>query len=116
MRKLLPYLLLLGFVSVALFGVTLTAPMQHEMSCPFAAGCVTMTEHLSHWQSAFAAVLAELLILASVVCVVFSRVALSIDTRDYTRYRLARLVPVRPPLLQELFSQGILHRKEPQIA
>lgn len=116
MRKLLPYFLLTGFVLVMLFGVSLTAPMPHQMTCPFAAGCMTMTEHLAHWQSAFAAVLAELLVLASVLLVFFSNVALDSDTLHYSRYKYARRVPLRPPLLQELFSRGILHRKEPQIA
>jgi hypothetical protein len=116
MRRLFPYFFVTAFILVALFGVSLTAPMSHDMSCPFANGCVTAKEHLDHWQSAFAAVLAELLVLAAVVFVFFSSVAIVPDTLQYRRYRLTSRIPIRPPLMQGLFSQGILHRKEPDIA
>jgi uncharacterized membrane protein YozB (DUF420 family) len=31
---------------------------------------------------------------------------------QYGRYRMREHIPIRPPLFQELFSRGILNRKE----
>ena len=110
MQKLSVYLFIGVYVLIALFGVAFLAPMGSEMACPFAAGCMSAVEYLSHWQGAFAAVLAEVIGLCLFALTFF--ILGSPPIARFYRYRPAR-TPVRPTLLQELFSRGILHRKEP---
>lgn len=112
MQRLSAHLFIATYILVALFGVVLLAPMGSYMpACPFAAGCVSAVEYLSHWQSAFAAVLAETVSLG-LIFLVFVAVGVPLPKRPLRRYRVAR-VTVRPTVFQELFSRGILHRKEP---
>jgi hypothetical protein len=120
--KALAPILLSAFVLMAVFGLYMPTldHMGHETGCPFAPGstgqCVALLEHAEHWQSSFVAVFAQLLIVLSVgfAFVVFWFLP-NIRDPEYERYRLRVRIPIRPPLMQELFSQGILHRKEPQI-
>lgn len=119
--KVLAPIALFAFVLTAVFGLYLPtmAHMGHE-GCPFApastAVCVATLAHLEHWQSSFAAVLLKLLVLAAVVLILIARVDFIVQQEvQFVRYRLRVGVPKRPTLLQELFAQGILNRKEPQI-
>ena len=85
-----------------------SSPVQHSL-------CATPLEHLGHWQDVFTAVFAEFLVLLS-LAIAF---VLSVATLNPALAALptrTRSVPYRPTFLQELFSKGILHRKEPQIA
>lgn len=122
-KRILTTLLLLAFITLAVFGLYL-APMGHmghDMPCPFAPGgtaiCSMPLAHLEHWQSSLLAVLFEVFVLLSIA---FIFLAIRFDPGvgndpQFERYRLRQRVPIRPPLLQELFSQGILHRKEPHL-
>ena len=72
-------------------------------------------EHMQHWQSALATILAEILTLCALV-LFFRKPFLAFlsdtkQTRWYTRIRM----PDRPTLFQELFARGILNRKEPHM-
>lgn len=113
------YAMVSALMFAAVFGLYMAAlvPMQHETGCLFASGetavCAATLEHITHWQSAFTAVLAELLVLCAVVLIYFRRFDFfGPDGRRHARFRFQEL-PLRPTLFQELFSQGILHRKEP---
>ena len=111
-------LLLTAFIVAAVFGLYLpmTGHVGHEAGCPFAPGgialCAALLAHVEHWQAAFTAVLVELLVLFALVFVFFTRYNLfDPDVGKFPTSRLLQRVPVRPPLLQELFSQGILNPK-----
>lgn len=122
MTKLYASLILTAFIVAAVFGLYLVilAPAEHHSGCPFSAAaeaCVSQLEHLTHWQSSFAAIAAELVVLFALALAILGSTGLpDLGLRQYRAYRLRERVPRRPTLLQELFSQGILHRKEPQIA
>ncbi len=115
-------LVLTAFVLAALFGIYGMVSFTHAEhgSCPFSPAqhslCTTPLEHLAHWQVVFTAVFTEILVLFALIVVFFSNGVLSPDSPRQTWWRDRRNVHLRPTLLQELFSQGILHRKEPQIA
>ncbi|MSU73549.1 hypothetical protein EXS56_00210 [Candidatus Kaiserbacteria bacterium] len=114
-------LLLVIIVIVALLGMPLllASPMHHEMGCPFVSGetafCATsILEHITHWQTAFATVLAEMLAVAALALVaLYQRRVVVLPGRSFARIRIRSRTPLRPTLLQELFSRGILNRKEP---
>ena len=105
----------------AVFGLYLPtmSATGHEVGCPFSPGgtvvCGVPLAHLKHWQSAFAVVLAELLIFFALALIFFfARYNLfDPDVGQDSAYRRRQRVPIRPPLYQELFSDGILNRKEP---
>ncbi len=121
MTRLYTSIVLTAFIVAAVFGlyIVILAPMEHA-GCPFSASasaCIAPLEHLTHWQSSFAAIAAELVALFALALAVLSSVnLLDASTKQYGVYRQRERIPKRPTLLQELFSQGILHRKEPQIA
>ncbi len=107
---------LLGvFVFVAVFGLPmLLSNTEHHVGCPLhGAGAVmcesTILEHFSIWQAMFAS------FLALFVFVCFGGAVVStIPEPSLNRVRIrCRRAPARPTLLQELFSSGILNRKEP---
>jgi hypothetical protein len=106
------------FVLMAVFGLYMPGHIGHEAGCPFSPGetamCASPISHLEHWQSAFAAVLGELLILifAVVAVVVWSKRFVNRNPQ-HERYRLYERISLRPLLFQELYSRGILNRKEP---
>ncbi len=114
--------LLIAFPLMAVFGFYMptTMPGGHEAGCPFvsvaATPCVALLEHVEHWQLAFTAVLGKLVLLILLVFVFLTFLGLrTIQDPQYERYRLRAHISLRPPLMQELFSQGILHRKESQV-
>ncbi len=110
-------LVLSAFIVMAVFGLYLPQHMGHEMGCQFAphesALCSTPFMHLQHWQSAFTAVLGGFLILIAVILFVVWAKPLANRSPQYERLRLRHRTPKRPTLFQELFSRGILNRKEP---
>ncbi len=112
-------LLLAIVVIVAVLGmpVLLASPMHQEIGCPFMSGqtaiCTsTVLEHLRHWQTAFATILAELLLIAALALAVMRQWRLSLPEKRCERIRPRSRTPDRPTLLQELFSQGLLNRRE----
>lgn len=121
LRPLFATLVIASFVLAGVFGLGLMAlePAQHELGCPYSAGHTAMCDagfsHISHWQAMFLAVLAELMVLFAALACFFAFKVPPKDASHLLAYRWQR-APLRPTLLQELFSQGILHRKEPQLA
>jgi hypothetical protein len=120
--SLIAKLILTAFLFAALFGIygMISFSQSGHGSCPFSPDqhplCVTPLEHLDHWQAVFTAVFVETIVLFALVALFFTHTALTADTLRSTPWSYREKVPLRPTLLQELFSQGILHRKEPQIA
>lgn len=113
-------ILIVAFILMAVFGLYMPGHIGHEMGCPFAPGetamCAGFLAHLEHWQSAFAAVLAELLIFLAVAVVFFVWFKPLVNRNPHhERYRLRARIPLRPPLFQELYSRGIRNRKEPHM-
>ena len=119
--RLIPSLVLSAFVLLAVFGLYFPT-MEHRghEGCPFAPGaaavCVAPLAHLEHWQSSFTGILAEIFVLVgAALLLVFGFVLTSKIDAQFKRYRLRERIPIRPALFQELFSRGILNRKEPQL-
>lgn len=110
---------LMAFAVVAVFGLYMPT-LGHEghvVSCPFVPGGTALCGalvHLEHWQSAFLAVCAEAFALLALSSVFLSRYGFfDPDIGRRGAYRALNRSPVPPPLFQELFSAGILNRKEP---
>lgn len=111
---------LLFFLVASVFGAyVMFGPMHMSAGCPLMRGelavCAsTIVEHLNHWQLAFATVLFELLTFAAVTLLAFGVWSpYTLLAPNHERTRLRSRAPARPTLLQELFSRGILNRKEP---
>lgn len=113
----LPIVLLVSFIAVAAFGLYM--PMAgHGALCPFSGGtsmCSSPIAHIGHWQEVVVVTLVQVLLLAAAAAFVF---AVRHDLFDPDVGRLVMLrarsrVSSRPTLMQELFSDGILNRKEP---
>ncbi len=113
-------IVLVTFIVMAGFGLYL--PMMghagHEAPCPFVPGgtalCGVPLTHLAHWQTAFTAVLIEVLALCALAAVLFSRyIFFDPDVERHKIHRVTHGTAIRPHLFQELFSSGILNRKEP---
>lgn len=116
-----PYVLIVSvlFVLIAAFGLPLTSSifMDHG-ECPFMVSgtvlCAVPLTHITHWKVAFAATLVEALFLSTLVLLLLLQPRIA----DFSRFRSTcllrrRQMPELPTLLQELFSQGILHPKAP---
>ncbi len=122
MTKLYTSIILAAFIVAAVFGLytVILSSMEHDTGCPFSVGasaCMAPLEHLAHWQSSFAAIAAELVALFAIILIGVCRLGLlDPGIRQYRLFKQHERIPKRPTLLQELFSSGILHRKEPQIA
>lgn len=120
-RVLLAKLVLAAFTVAALFGIYGMISFSHAEygNCPLSpiqhSLCATPLEHLDHWQVVFTAIFAELLVLLSLAAAFTIGAAITPELRTSSQ-QVKLYAPPRPTLLQELFSQGILHRKEPQIA
>lgn len=120
LRAYMPFLL--GVIVVlAVLGtpLMLATPMHHEMGCPFSMGETAMCsmsvfDHIRNWQVAFAAIFAELLIMAALALVALRQWELvALPEPQYAYVRIRSRAPDRPTLFQELFSRGILNRKVP---
>jgi hypothetical protein len=120
LRTLAQFLLLL-LVSVTLFGLPLSLPnlTHYNHHCPLTGEemplCATVLEHIDHWQTAFASVVATFILLAAFVYIArtlqfsFLRTLAKVRRRSYLHFH----PPDRPTLFQELFSQGLLNPKIP---
>lgn len=117
-KSFLTSVLLVVFVLMAGFGLFM--PMNghagHAAPCPFALGgaalCAAPLAHIEHWQTTFMAVLVETFVLLALAVAFFWRYDLFDPDvgRGKTSWSFVR-ASVRPSLLQELFSNGILHPK-----
>lgn len=108
------------FIVAALFSAFIfMSPMHAEMGCPFTGSqpviCATnMLTHLNHWQLAFASILVELLLIVALALAYIQQWRLSFSPDpSFQRIHKRRHEPDRPTRIQELFSRGILNRKEP---
>lgn len=116
MKNSLITIFILGlFFALSVFGATLSATHKehHNPACPFSATidslCDTPFGHIEHWQSTFTTILKQLPVVFFGV-VVFLLLGIKKENLVWFRIRKRCLFVSRN--LQELFSQGILHRKE----
>lgn len=104
------------FLFVTLFGLPMLLSHDgHHTGCPLGAvGEVmcesTIIEHFSIWSSMFASMFASFALLIGFVGI---SVRLHIPAYEHIRLRQRKRTPARPTLFQELYSRGILNRKEP---
>ena len=119
MNKCLASVIVLSLIALA--GVGLLVPLSdhegHAMQCPFAMGemvvCAAPIAHLKHWQDALIAIFVECLVLIGAALAILGlRALIARPDPHHQRLKHRALRPIRPPLLQELYSQGILNRKE----
>lgn len=119
-KSFLALILLAAFIALAGFGLymPMTNHTGHNVDCPFAPGgtalCAAPLAHLKHWQESFTAILVQTLLFVG-AALIFINIQGFFPKLDpqYQRYRLRTHTPIRPPLFQELYSQGILNRKAP---
>ena len=112
----------LAFTVVAVFGLYIIF-FGHDQAtdCPLMPGEAVLCAnfalvHITHWRSAFTAIFAEALLLIA-LAFLYARPELSkLPDRQHVRLRTRERDPDRPTLFQELFSQGILNRKAPEVA
>jgi hypothetical protein len=120
MKELLAATLFGIFCFVSLFGLpALLSQPDHHVGCPLhaasAAICERSTiEHFSMWQSMFVSVVHALTLLSGIAVFVFALFDASF-AEERVRIRLCARDRIRPTLMQELFSRGILNRKEPYV-
>lgn len=87
------------------------------MSLGAIAVCAVPLAHLQNWQAAFTAILLEILVLWTAALLVRARFDVFDSDTALHGFGLAlRRTPARPTLFQELFSNGILNRKEPHFS
>jgi hypothetical protein len=114
MKSVVASAILAMFLFVALFGLPmLLSHSEHHIGCPLQGAQTvmcesTIIEHFSIWQTMFASLLSLFVLVCAVL---FSIWPLPVASEP-VRIRLRR-TPERPTLFQELFSSGILNRKEP---
>lgn len=119
MKSFLQMMLVLGFISMAVFGFFVPfAVMGHDAGCPLASAnsalCGEPLLHISHWQAVFVTILAELIIFSVFILAVFVLRDLAPPKTSGRERFFARVhVPSRPTLLEELFARGILNRRAP---
>jgi hypothetical protein len=118
--RLFTYLAICAFGLSALLGLYLSVENHHshEAHCPFFAVemslCATPLDHLTHWQTAFAATLSFFIVYIVILVVgVFASLLLPLLKRARLRESPQPRAPDRPTLFQQLFSQGILNAKIP---
>lgn len=119
-KSYLASILLISFIALAGLGLFIPTMSHagHNIDCPFAPGstalCAAPLDHLKHWQDSFLAVLVQSLLIVGIALILtrLSGIFPKLDPQ-YERYRLRTRIPIRPPLFQELYSQGILNRKAP---
>jgi len=121
--RLLSIFLLITFCFFAVFGLYI--PMMshggHDEGCLMSLGaaalCAVPLAHLQNWQAAFTAIFMELLTLWAAMLLIRARFDLfDSDVASYRYGLILRRTPARPTLFQELYSDGILNRKEPHFS
>jgi hypothetical protein len=120
-RTILASLLVIALIAGAVFGlyVMVGGHFTHEAGCTFMpaslALCAMPFAHLKDWQAVYSAIFAQVVMLLSLVAVC-ARGRLLGPLREKLRQSFAFAVlfraPQRPSLFQELYSDGILNRKE----
>lgn len=111
--------ILVIFLFVALFGLTLLLSHSgHHEGCPLMSAQAVMcessiVEHASMWNSMFASIITSLTLLIAITFLFRNEDGL-IRAHERIRFRGTTQFP-RPTLFQELFSRGILNRKEPHV-
>ncbi len=114
--KKLVTILFSGLLFVLVFvgpWMLLSMASDNGIGCPFMPGqesvcSMTVFDHISHWQNAFATILVEVLKYPAVVG--FTIFVLLIQRR-HNGPPLCAIETRHPTLFQELFSQGILNSK-----
>jgi uncharacterized membrane protein len=115
-QRLVTAIVLLVFIVVGLFGLrSLLSHSDHHSNCPLQGATTvlcesTTIEHIGIWQAMFVAVLIVLVVSVG-VHLFFKRLDVPSST-ERVRLRNTDFYNPRPTLLQELFSDGILNRKE----
>ncbi len=116
-QRLITVSVLFIFLAVSLFGLmSLLSHPGHHSNCPLQGAATVLCEsstieHIGIWQGMFVAIL--LLLVFAVGSLLFSRRGEIAFTADGIYLRRTHIPIPRPTLLQELFSAGILNRKEP---
>ena len=119
LRTYTPFILgIIVIMAVLGMPLMLASPIHHEMGCPFTGMqsicSMSSLEYVKHWQIAFASILVEILVIAALADAVFRRWQLIALPEPYhVRLRNYAHIPARPTLFQELYSRGVLNRKEP---
>lgn len=132
-KKYIAVFALLGFLMLALFGLSFATTMENDMGhigatlCPYEAGQLALCpmnvfDHISEWQAAIQTTLTNSFLLLLLSAFVFLGVLLYIKNFDQLReffvrfrirnYERKRFSFYNPILYQHLFSQGILNTKE----
>ena len=111
--RLLSASILVTFVFFAIFGLFLPVGHGHAMPCLYSPGgaalCSMPLAHLQHWSSAFTLILLQLLVVVAAIGL------FRVNVPTPRPVSLVRKKDTdRPTLMQELFSRGILNRKEDQ--
>lgn len=118
-KHLIASIVLVVFVMMAGFGllVPMMGHMGNNVNCPFASNgtalCAAPLAHIKHWQDALVTILVETLLLGIALVFIKSLKLFPKLDPQYERHRLRTRAIIRPPLFQELYSQGILNRKAP---
>jgi hypothetical protein len=116
-RRIIAFSVLFIFLTVSIFGLTsLLSHAGHHTKCPLqgapAVLCESTTiEHIGIWQAMFVATL--FLLVFALGTILFSRCMYARVRAERIRVRSTHTRILRPTLLQELYSSGILNRKEP---
>ena len=115
--------ILLAFTVAAVFGlyIMFSGHAGHATDCPLMPGAAVFCAnfalvHITHWQSAFTAMFAEVLLLIALAFLCVGPELSKFPDRQRVRLRTREREPDPPTLFQELFSQGILNRKAPEAA
>jgi hypothetical protein len=118
-KNFITSLILLGYMSLAVFGILAVGQVhQHVMNkggdhCPFLAGeqsicTMSLTDHVSAWQSMFMGSIELLLVLAIIVCCGLFFLYLRPHNDSPPRWYTS---PLYEQFTTTLFSNGILHSK-----
>jgi hypothetical protein len=118
MTRVLVSAVLLGvFVTVVVFGLpVLLSHPTHHAHCPLQGAQTVMCEsttleHIGTWQGMFSALLVLVISVLGTLILFFRFDTRGIE-RERLRLRIKQVVTTRPTLFQELYSNGILNRKE----
>lgn len=98
----------------------LAAPVHHEIGCPFSPASAVVCsssflDHWHHWQVAFAAIVAELVLLAGLAFLDYRSMWTLPGTHPLRVLRIRAQTHDRPVLFVELARKGIVNRKEPHV-
>ena len=123
-RTTISYLILAAFILSVAFGLYLNfSHAAHSEGCMYSVGevalCSAPLAYIQKWQELVTSIPVALLIIVASAAVLLR--GLTRDDHDpgrlrYAAYRNAYRLPLVTLLLQELYSDGILNRKEPSIS